>query len=355
MAEAARRRPVLVIPSNPAITHAAAAEQLAPGHRLDNPFDSASLERDPRAPLAPPNRLRTDVIRNVAHVRRDSVRWEAAGGGGDEDDGVGDPAAEDSAAASPSEDPAEDPAGEQLPLKGCGPAIKRLVFEVDLLEAAQVTVLLGAEESVEPDRGSVRLGLIPGSPLPASEAVHGPFRLEPGMRQLVAVDGCAASESTMAALRRISSEAPKEAMRTSDGLLKRIHALAILAVPLSSAGAEGGGADLKELTSCGVGEGGSIKVLGQKLTHKGGVYATRQIYGRDDGGGEDEGAECIICMTDPREYAVLPCGHFCLCASCQASMLRPNSTCPLCRNPVAAYLRLGPRKAGAEAAESKMP
>jgi len=48
----------------------------------------------------------------------------------------------------------------------------------------------------------------------------------------------------------------------------------------------------------------------------------------------------VICMTDPKEIAVLPCGHFCLCASCYRSLLTPNSKCPICRVRIAAFLRL---------------
>lgn len=36
----------------------------------------------------------------------------------------------------------------------------------------------------------------------------------------------------------------------------------------------------------------------------------------DDDDEEDLGAECVICITDPRDTLLLPCRHLCLCSSC---------------------------------------
>ncbi|XP_011500475.1 PREDICTED: mitochondrial ubiquitin ligase activator of NFKB 1 [Ceratosolen solmsi marchali] len=40
---------------------------------------------------------------------------------------------------------------------------------------------------------------------------------------------------------------------------------------------------------------------------------------------------CVICMTNPQEIILLPCGHVCLCIDCSMNY---TSTCPICRETV---------------------
>ena len=47
-------------------------------------------------------------------------------------------------------------------------------------------------------------------------------------------------------------------------------------------------------------------------------------------------AECAICLDDDAEYAAVPCGHRCLCASCSKTV----SQCPVCRTIMSAVLRV---------------
>ena len=47
-------------------------------------------------------------------------------------------------------------------------------------------------------------------------------------------------------------------------------------------------------------------------------------------------AECTICLDGNAEYAVVPCGHRCLCASCTKAV----SECPVCRGAMTAVLRI---------------
>jgi len=46
--------------------------------------------------------------------------------------------------------------------------------------------------------------------------------------------------------------------------------------------------------------------------------------------------ECIVCLERARTHAGIPCGHRVLCAECAAAV----TTCPICRSPVSAFLRV---------------
>ena len=46
--------------------------------------------------------------------------------------------------------------------------------------------------------------------------------------------------------------------------------------------------------------------------------------------------ECAICFDGNAEYAAVPCGHRCLCASC----IKAVSQCPVCRAAMTAVLRV---------------
>lgn len=52
-----------------------------------------------------------------------------------------------------------------------------------------------------------------------------------------------------------------------------------------------------------------------------------------------EGGECVICLTNPRDVAILHCRHVCLCSSCAAVTSSTWSfQCPVCRGRVAAMI-----------------
>ena len=31
---------------------------------------------------------------------------------------------------------------------------------------------------------------------------------------------------------------------------------------------------------------------------------------------DGDGKECLICLTEPRNTLIMPCGHLCVCADC---------------------------------------
>jgi len=45
---------------------------------------------------------------------------------------------------------------------------------------------------------------------------------------------------------------------------------------------------------------------------------------------------CVVCLTERREYAFLPCRHLCVCHQC----VRYLEKCPLCRTPIQKYMKI---------------
>ena len=50
----------------------------------------------------------------------------------------------------------------------------------------------------------------------------------------------------------------------------------------------------------------------------------------------DDSLACKICLREEKQVACLPCGHLCLCKSCQP----PHGCCPLCYEPVESRVRV---------------
>mmetsp|Transcript_18388 Transcript_18388/g.36050 ORF Transcript_18388/g.36050 Transcript_18388/m.36050 type:complete len:372 (-) Transcript_18388:176-1291(-) len=52
-------------------------------------------------------------------------------------------------------------------------------------------------------------------------------------------------------------------------------------------------------------------------------------------------AACVVCLTEPRSHAFIPCGHRCVCADCGSTVMdQASATCPLCRGTVADMLQI---------------
>ncbi|KAL8540801.1 hypothetical protein ACS0TY_002134 [Phlomoides rotata] len=88
-----------------------------------------------------------------------------------------------------------------------------------------------------------------------------------------------------------------------------------------------------------------VKVIKQILSIDGSRYELREIFGISDSNEAaisdvDSGKECIICLTEVKNTAVLPCRHMCMCSDC-AKMLRLQSNkCPVCRQPIEELLEI---------------
>lgn len=98
----------------------------------------------------------------------------------------------------------------------------------------------------------------------------------------------------------------------------------------------------------------SAQVTGQKVRCGTAVRTLQALYGtmpcpKDVGrsgmdstsslGNDAEGSECVICLSKPREVAILHCRHVCLCRSCATITSSTWSfQCPVCRGRVAAMV-----------------
>lgn len=41
--------------------------------------------------------------------------------------------------------------------------------------------------------------------------------------------------------------------------------------------------------------------------------------------------ECVICFSEPKSHAFIPCGHKCVCKACADAVIAKNRECPMCR------------------------
>ncbi|MCO5559612.1 hypothetical protein L7F22_013213 [Adiantum nelumboides] len=89
-----------------------------------------------------------------------------------------------------------------------------------------------------------------------------------------------------------------------------------------------------------------VRVLRQIIWVDGVRYELKELYGventvdKSDIDEEDFGKECVICMSDPRDTAVMPCRHMCMCNGCASTFKSQMNRCPICRQPVEALLKI---------------
>ncbi|TNJ26465.1 Ankyrin repeat protein 2 [Giardia muris] len=51
-----------------------------------------------------------------------------------------------------------------------------------------------------------------------------------------------------------------------------------------------------------------------------------------------EGMTCVICLTNPKDTLLQPCGHLCACSGCSGKL--KGQSCPLCRTPVESTVKV---------------
>ena len=71
----------------------------------------------------------------------------------------------------------------------------------------------------------------------------------------------------------------------------------------------------------------------------------------------DKGSECVICLTESCNTAVLPCNHLCLCQDCAAKLSADPSSerrrCPICRTDLESLLLIVPTSLSTDDKENK--
>lgn len=74
--------------------------------------------------------------------------------------------------------------------------------------------------------------------------------------------------------------------------------------------------------------GVKVKTISQRVKVRDTEYVTYEIFGA----GKRRAEDCVVCLSQPRDTAVMPCRHLCLCLSC-AEVFRRQTTCkcPICR------------------------
>ncbi|CAH2049681.1 unnamed protein product [Thlaspi arvense] len=85
-----------------------------------------------------------------------------------------------------------------------------------------------------------------------------------------------------------------------------------------------------------------VRVMKQILWIDGVHYELREIYGIGNSATEnfkddDPGKECVICMTEPKDTAVLPCRHMVRVIGlneCAKTLRIQSNKCPICRQPL---------------------
>ncbi|KAG8363786.1 hypothetical protein BUALT_Bualt19G0058600 [Buddleja alternifolia] len=88
-----------------------------------------------------------------------------------------------------------------------------------------------------------------------------------------------------------------------------------------------------------------VKVIKQILWTDGARYELRDIFGISDSDEAsisdlESGKECVICMTEVKNTAVLPCRHMCMCSECAKELRLQSNKCPVCRQPIEELLEI---------------
>lgn len=89
-----------------------------------------------------------------------------------------------------------------------------------------------------------------------------------------------------------------------------------------------------------------VRVMRQIIWVNGIRYELQEIYGIESAASGNEydesdfGKECVICLSEPRDTAVMPCRHMCMCNGCASVLKSQMNRCPICRQHVDTLLQI---------------
>eukprot|EP00747_Dinoflagellata_sp_TGD_P167994 gnl/TRDRNA2_/TRDRNA2_193434_c0_seq1.p1 gnl/TRDRNA2_/TRDRNA2_193434_c0~~gnl/TRDRNA2_/TRDRNA2_193434_c0_seq1.p1 ORF type:complete len:425 (+),score=82.24 gnl/TRDRNA2_/TRDRNA2_193434_c0_seq1:85-1359(+) len=103
----------------------------------------------------------------------------------------------------------------------------------------------------------------------------------------------------------------------------------------------------------------SAHIFAQKFLYEGQLFVLHEVFGvwsklaslEAEAAGEGGSSECVICLCEPRDTAVLPCRHMCFCSYCAGIVRLQCDKCPVCRQKVQSLLQFRLDEAEKPAAE----
>lgn len=55
---------------------------------------------------------------------------------------------------------------------------------------------------------------------------------------------------------------------------------------------------------------------------------------------DDESKDCLVCLCEPKNTIIMPCGHMCVCHPCGQQLQGRNHLCPVCRGKIGSLVPL---------------
>jgi hypothetical protein len=55
---------------------------------------------------------------------------------------------------------------------------------------------------------------------------------------------------------------------------------------------------------------------------------------------DDDASVCVVCLTEPKVMAAIPCGHMCLCEADSAKVMSKDRKCPICMIRITSCLKI---------------